>query len=253
MSILLESGALLLGLFAAMLVLLEVGRRIGRRRLMADATGAHSGVGALEGAVFGLMGLLLAFTFSGAATRFDGRRELILKETNAIGTAWLRLDLLQEPARQKLRMDFVHYVDLRLAATRTPTTAAAETIARTQQRIWSQAVAVAGDSGDSKVAQLVLPALNEMFDVATERKVARETHPPPVVFVLLLVLALICSAMAGYGMAGSRTRSWLHILCFAGSLLLAIYVILDLEFPRRGLIRVDRYDQMLVDLSATMR
>ncbi len=73
------------------------------------------------------------------------------------------------------------------------------------------------------------------------------------IFVLLLVLALICSAMAGYGLAASKTRNWLHILCFAGSLLLSIYVIFDLEFPRRGFVRVDQFDQLLVQLRATLQ
>ena len=85
----------LVGMLAAMLLALELGRRFGKRRMQQDATGAHSGNAALEGAVFVLLGLLIAFTFSGAVNRFDARRELLLKETNAIGTAWLRLDLLQ--------------------------------------------------------------------------------------------------------------------------------------------------------------
>src|SRR4051812_45493567 len=80
-------------IFASTLALLMMGRRIGIRRRAADPEGA-AGSGAIEGAVYGIMGLLLAFTFSGAAARFDMRRQLIVKETNAIGTAYLRLDLL---------------------------------------------------------------------------------------------------------------------------------------------------------------
>lgn len=252
MTVMLESGFGLLGLFAAMLALLEAGRRIGQSRLRLDPTGSHSGVGALEGAVFGLMGLLLAFTFSGAAARFEARRQLILKEVNAIGTVWLRFDLLPETPGGKLRSDLREYVDLRLAATRNAN-ATEDTTSAARQRLWSTAVAYVRDSNDGRVAGILLPALNDVFDVATERAVARETHPPRIIFVLLLLLALICSAMAGYGLAASKTRSWLHILCFAASLLLSIYVIFDLEFPRQGFIRVDRFDQLLVDLRATMR
>ena len=86
-------------LFVGMLVLLDVGRRIGRRRLQLDAEGARAGVGVIEGSVFGLLGLLLAFTFSGAASRFDERRQLIVQEVHAIGTAWLRIDMLPPEAR----------------------------------------------------------------------------------------------------------------------------------------------------------
>ena len=92
-----------LGLFLGMLLLLEVGRRIGIRRLTIDPEGARTGVGAIEGAVFALLGLLIAFTFSGAASRLDTRRQLIVEEANAIGTAYLRLDLLKGQARERLK------------------------------------------------------------------------------------------------------------------------------------------------------
>ena len=93
-----------------MLILLEVGRRIGARRLAEDPMGAAAGVGTVEGAVFALFGLLIAFTFSGAAARFDTRRQLIIEETNAIGTAYLRLDLLPVDAQPGLREKFRRYV-----------------------------------------------------------------------------------------------------------------------------------------------
>src|SRR5574338_642401 len=77
-------------IFAPTLILIQIGRRLGARRRALDPEGAASGLGSIEGAVFGLMGLLLAFTFSGAASRFEARRQLIVQETNAIGTAYLR-------------------------------------------------------------------------------------------------------------------------------------------------------------------
>ena len=87
------------GLFIGMAVLLELGRRLRRHHRLRHGDSAGEGVGAIEGAVFGLMGLLLAFTFSGAASRFEGRRQLIVDEANAIGTAYLRLDLLPSAPR----------------------------------------------------------------------------------------------------------------------------------------------------------
>src|SRR3954470_7110389 len=103
----------LVAIFASTLILLEVGRRIGVRRRVLDPEGAVAGLGAIESAVFGLMGLLLAFPFSGAASRFDVRRQLIVEETNAIGTAYLRLDLLPTSYQPRLRDDFRSYVDAR--------------------------------------------------------------------------------------------------------------------------------------------
>ncbi len=82
------------GLFLGMLLFLEIGRRIGIRRLKEDSGAVGEGAGAVDGAVFALLGLLIAFTFSGASSRFDTRRQLVVEETNNIGTAYLRLDLL---------------------------------------------------------------------------------------------------------------------------------------------------------------
>src|SRR5262245_62423110 len=90
-------------LLVASLALLALGRRIGERRLQADPGGAFAGHAAVETAVFGLLGLLLAFTFSGAMQRFDDRRQLIGDEATALATAYWQADLLQPSARTVLR------------------------------------------------------------------------------------------------------------------------------------------------------
>ena len=115
-----ELSALLLsgGLFVAMFAMLELGHRLGVRRRRIDAEGAAAGTGVVEGAVFALLGLLIAFTFSGAASRFDERRKLVVEEANAIGTAYLRLDLLPSAAQLDLRASFRRYLDARLAVYR---------------------------------------------------------------------------------------------------------------------------------------
>jgi len=104
------------GLFAGMLMLLDLGWRLGRRRKDRTEDTSRAGLGAVEGAVFALLGLMVAFTFSGAASRFDYRRQLIIDEANALGTAWLRLELLPENTRPELRQLFRDYLDFRLAA-----------------------------------------------------------------------------------------------------------------------------------------
>ena len=242
--------------FGGMLVLLETGRRLGRRRLAADPEGA--GLGVIDGAVFALLGLLIAFTFSGAATRFDARRALIVEETNDIGTAWLRLDLLPAEAQPALRETFRHYVDARLAvyANVTDSAATRDALARSnalQSDIWNRAIAATREGAAPSAPMLLLPALNAMFDITTTRTPAATIHPPPVIFALLALVALTSSLLAGYGMAGSKTRSWIHMIGFAAITAGAIYVILDLEYPRLGFIRVDAADQVLVDLRQSMQ
>ena len=88
------SAAFAVALFAGMTVMTTIGLQIGRKRRAADPENYQAGLGAIDAAVFGLLGLLVAFTFSGAAARFDERRTLIVQEANDIGTAYLRLDLL---------------------------------------------------------------------------------------------------------------------------------------------------------------
>src|SRR3954468_18358800 len=105
-------------MIAATLGLLEAGRRFGVMRSARDPEGAKSGASGAEGAVFGLMGLLIAFTFSGAATRFDTRRAQLVEEANCIGTAWLRLDLLPADTQLPLREKFREYTNARIGAFR---------------------------------------------------------------------------------------------------------------------------------------
>jgi len=245
------------GLFAGMLVLLEVGRRLGLRRRARMPEDAGAGLGAVEGALFALLGLLIAFTFSGAAERFEVRRHLIVEEANAIGTAYLRIDLLPAAAQPAMRDGFRRYVDSRLAVYRAlpDLDAAKEELARSaaiQGKIWSAAVAACPQAPSPQACVLLLPALNAMIDITTTRTVAGYTHPPALIFAMLAVLALACSLLAGHAMAGSRTRNWVHILAFAAILTITVYVILDYEFPRIGFIRIDPVDQVLVDVRAGM-
>jgi hypothetical protein len=245
------------GMFLGMLLLLEFGRRLGARRLAADPDAAKAGGGAVEGAVFGLMALLIAFTFSGAANRFDVRRALVVEEANDVGTAWLRLELLPVKAQPPLREKFRQYVDARLATyAKLPDWAAARVeinrATALQNEIWQEAVAACRDSGSSPATMLLLPALNQMIDISTTRTEAGLTHAPAIIYMMLVLLVLAGSLLAGYGMANGKVRNWFHASAFALIMALAIYVILDFEFPRLGLIRLDAYDQVLVDMRHSM-
>ena len=248
-----------LSLLLGMLLCLEVGRRIGLRRRAQAADGTVPGNGAIEGAVFALLGLLVAFSFSGAATRFDTRRQLIVEETNAIGTAYLRLDLLPTEVQPMLRARFRQYLATRLEGYRKASDAAAvqEALRRSGQlqgEIWEQAVAGSRLPGaHPDAARLLLPALNAMIDITTTRILATHMHPPVPIFAMLFVLALAGALLAGHGMAGNTARSWLHIVSFAAMITVTVYVILDLEFPRQGLIQVQAFDQALADLLESMK
>src|SRR5262245_54760931 len=247
-----------ISLFVGMLLCLEVGRRFGLRRLEEDSSSATEGIGAVDGAVFAVLGLLIAFTFSGASARFDARRQLIVEETNNIGTAYLRIDVLPSEVQPALRESFKRYLDNRIETYRKipDMTAVRASLARgneLQLEIWRQAVAALRMEGVMPAAPLlVLPALNAMIDITTTRAMAAQLHPPRVVFVMLFGMALAASLLAGYGMTGGKLRSRLHMLGFAVVMAIAVFVILDIEYPRLGWVRIDAFDQALADLRESM-
>ena len=241
------------GLFAALLSVVELGRWLGRRRIAQDPHAASMGRTVVDGAIFGLFGLLVAFTFSGAVARFDARRAMIGQEANDIGTAYLRIDLLLSDAQPALRALFRDYLDARIAAYgKLPDIAEADAelarSTRIQGEIWKLAVAAMAAKGDPATTEIVAPALNEMIDITATRTMSGHLHPPFVIFAMLCGLAMFCALLVGYSMAGDRLRNWVYVVSFAGIVSLTVYVIIDIEFPRFGLIRETELERVLVDL-----
>ena len=240
-----------IGLFLGMLVCLEAGFRIGRRD-KADGT-EHEGLGAMEGAIFGLFGLLLGFAFAGAMSRFDARRHLIVSEANAIATAYLRLDLVPHAAQPELRKLFRDYLEARFLVYENasdPETAE-RFIARAmqlQRQIWARAITAGHEDETQNTTRLALPAINEMIDVTTARAVAGRTRLPGLVLTMLVVVALFSALTAGYAMAKRKRRSLMHDILYAAAVATTVYVVLDLDNPRFGLIRLDSTDKILRDL-----
>jgi len=247
------------GLFVAMLVSSEIGWRIGKRWIAIDADGLAKGAGAAEAAVLALLGLLLAFTFSGAASRFEDRRHLIAEEVNAIGTTYLRIDLLPADTQPALKELFRRYVDIRAVVYRNAQDQAgtkaklAEGVAL-QNEMWKLAVAASQRPDASpQASMLMLDSLNEAIDITETREMATRNHPPSIVFLLLGVFSMVGALLAGYSTSPNPKRSWFHIVTFAAILSFTVYVIIDLEFPRLGLIRIDAADQALIALRDSMR
>ena len=132
----------------------------------------------------------------------------------------------------------------------TAATAELEATKSIETKIWT--TAVEATRGDQPATMLLLPSINDTFDVATKRTLSMLMHPPPVIFALMFALALISALLAGYGMAKPRSRDWLRLLGFAAIASIAFYLILDIEFPRSGLIQIDTFDRALVELRANI-
>lgn len=240
-----------------MIACLELGKRYGRKQASADPNIATS-IGVLDTAVLALLGLLIAFTFSSASNRFELRRHLAVQESNDLGTAWLRLDLLPPEARVELQQLFREYVDARIETYNClpDMEAAARHWGRSselQARIWSRVnQAIAGQPVNT-AGMLLLPALNSMFDTASARRAAVFSHQPALIFIMLIALALCTAALVGHALARDCPGGWLHTWAFALITSLTVYVILDLEYPSIGLIRLDLGDQLLSEVRASMK
>ena len=238
-------------LLFAVVASVEAGRYFGR--YSEDTPGS----GAVNGAIFAVLGLLLAFSFSGAAARFDMRRDLVVQEANAIGTARLRVDLLPADAQPPIDAALDRYIDARIAAYRLvndePSFRAALGNANAiSAQIWALAVA-AGKRPDAVPAAniLLLPALNAMIDLTTTRAFTNLMHPPPVIRYLLVAMALVSAFLAGLGFAREKRRTIAHELAFAVIMTAIIYVTVDLEYPRLGFIRIDSFEMAVVDFTRT--
>jgi hypothetical protein len=247
-----------LALFAAMVALVELGYRIGRRSRARDPDRSTSTVGAVEAAVFGLLGLILAFTFSGASDRFAQRRAQIVQEANAIGTAYLRIDLLPASEQPQLRDMFRRYLERRIEVfdnflVREASDEALDAAEALQLGIWSRSTAACVSVPNPAACNLMLPALNDMIDITTTRTMATTTHVPWIILALLVMLSLLGAMLSGYMMALQSHRNVLHMVVFSLAVSATVYVVIDLEYPRAGLISLRSMDRVMVQLRNEMK
>jgi hypothetical protein len=252
------SVAIAVGLWGSMLVCLEIGRRLGIAHLQAWGADAWSGVGAVDGAVFGLLALLVGFTFNGAANRFDRRRELVSEEANSISTAWQRIALLADDQQSELRRLFRGYLDALVlwcaAPSRTQDSfSLPASITRAQDAMWASAVSACLTSRGEPARVLLLPSLNDMFGAVDRERMMRHIHPPTLVFAMLGLTELAAAVFAGYALANTPTRNWTYIVGIATAISLATYVIIELEFPRLGWVRIDDMDRELETIRDSIR
>lgn len=261
---LLFSSFVAIAFFAGSLLLMNLGHRLGARHLVRTGDTALPGLGNVEAAIFALVGLLLAFTISGALQRFDERRQLMLKEANAIGTAYDRFGLLDQEAQLDLKRKVKDYFGARIDLYRdgidfslwqgaeVPSPARTARIDKLKSEILDRAVAVCKAVYVGTLCSMILPPLNEMFEAARLRDGANRRHPPHAIFIALFVLGLGSSFLAGVSMAAGKRKSWVHVVAFSAALALALFLITDIEYPRLGLVQVNQFDQQLLDLYQSM-
>lgn len=237
--------------FATFLAAIETGHWLGARG--GDQGDDH--VPTLEGAIVGLLALMVAFTFAMALTRFEARRAAVLAEANAISTTALRARLLPEPHRQEVLGLLRDYVQIRLDLTGRLTTQAewAAEIDRSnaiQEKLWQQAMAMAGSDTGMVPTGLFIQALNGLIDDQATRLAAQRSQVPNVVQLALFGIGITASGFAGFatGIKARRSRVPVYVM---GLLVAAVIIlILDLDRPGAGAIEVSQ--QPMIDAAATI-
>lgn len=231
------------GVFLVLMGGSEIGFRLGRRAQAESDEPVRAQVGIMEGAMLGLLALLLGFAFSMAAARFDMRRQQIVDEANAIGTTALRARLLPAPWRTKAAGLLRKYVDGRIEFYDAGVDDARlqQAIARAEElhgELWSIAVAVGELDSRAVTTGLFIQSLNDVIDFHTKRVAALENRVPRGIFVMLYFAALTAITFAGYAAGLGQRRVLFPTI--AASLLIAavILLIIDLHRPREGLIRL---------------
>lgn len=243
-------------LFVGMLLAMEIGLHLGRRRQAVQTEAVKRQISAVQASFFGVLALLLGFTFSLSLSRFDSRSEALVDEANAIGTAYLRADLLSAADREEARAVLRDYVDLRVRSSEVPLDQTAEHAAmiaeadRLDRAIWNLAVRAAAAKPDV-VSFGFVQSVNDMIDALGRRDAALKRHVPEVVLQLLYGTFLMAGLIIGYGsgIAGHRPSFVTYVLVLL--IVVLVFIIIDLDRPRRGLIKVSH--DSLLELQADVR
>jgi hypothetical protein len=237
--------------FALMLGATEAGFRLGQKSNARTANKTKSQVSAVETAILGVLGLLLGFTMSMAVSRFEARKQLVLDEANAIGTACLRTELLPPPESSEIASllrqcvnvrvqfgagdeDFARLYDLHTQA------------GRLQGEFWTRAVAYGQKDPNPMRAGLLLQSLNQTIDLESARWMAFQNHVPESVIYVNGIVGFLAGSLVGYTFGLNGRRQIFSMCAQALSITLVLAVIIDLDRPRSRLICISQ--QPMIDL-----
>lgn len=207
-----------------------------------DPSGSRGGEGGLEGyvvsAVLGLLALLMGFTFSLAVDRFEMRRALVLEEANAIGTTYLRAQLLQEPHRTRISQLLVNYTDNRITLGTAPPDRIPPLLVENDRMLtdlWAATASAFVTIKGIDFSSTFVDGVNNVIDLDAARKTARMARVPAEVFFVLFVYLIVTAGVLGYVFVGNRGRGAAAFML--ALLTLSLLLILDIDRPNKGGVR----------------
>jgi hypothetical protein len=252
-----NSALISLALLASMAVAIETGYRIGRKYQASASAAAKSHINAIQGSIIGILALVLGFTFSLALQRFDSRSQAVVDEANAIGTAYLRAQLLPAALREVALGQLRDYIDLRAQdgalteANHGGRDALLGKAAQAQLAIWRLALQAAALEPNPVTSGLFVQSVNDMIDSFGKRVAELDRHVPEVVLLLLYATLLLTGGIVGHtaGVSGHRPSMISYIM--VALIVALVFIIIDLDRPRRGFILVSQ--KSLVDLQSAIK
>lgn len=242
-------------LLLALIIATEIGTRLGRRFFDGTDESTKSHISSIQGSILGVLALLLGFTFSLSLQRFDTRSAAVTFEANAIGTAMLRSDLISDSVRADVQDLLREYLDLRIEAGHISLDLGAErdAVVKESERVfdllWLKATQAAEEDPSPVKSGLFLQSLNDLIDAYGSRDAALNRHVPETVLFLMFGTLILTASLVGYasGVGGHRASFAAYTLLTL--IICLVFVIIDLDRPRRGLIEVSQVS--LTDLKAT--
>ncbi len=240
----LPMGYVILGILVLMMAANEIGFRLGRSWHRGEAEPVRNVSNTLKASVFGLAALLLGFSFSMTASRYDQRRKIVLDESNTIGTCYLRAGLMPTPHREKIRSVLRQYVAARISYFNDgldPVARgnAAATMNQLLAELWAEIERANPEYQDAIRTSMIVSAANDVIDMSSTRDWSVRGGLPLPIFILLIACVLVSSLLMGHSSGQTARRHAGLWFSFNFLFVLLLFAVLDFDHPRRGLVRTD--------------
>lgn len=250
---LIQSGYIVWCILAVMLMLAELGWRTGNHVAKKEATDKITTHDTYQGALFGVMALLIAFNFSGSVNHFDARRDLIEQESLAVNKVGKIIKALPSEETQGIAVTYQNYIDMRIHLFQKPV----------KVDLLEQNFVILGDLSEKMTQEKALiiqntlgsspnildlvgrlsAAVDLMASIHEKQVIAAKRHPPVVIFVATFILCFITSFVSGYTLGMKMKRDWVLTTLFAIVTTGVIFMMLNLEFPALGMIEFDTFEE----------
>jgi hypothetical protein len=244
----LDALYIVLILFFSMLLAIWIGYKLGLKKVKTESKNSE-----VSSSLLGLLALILGFTFAMAGSRYENRKINLVDEANCIGTAILRADIYPDSLKNEFKKDFDSYLNSRrdyyLLNEEVKINASLKQSAVASSKLWSRATFFAKDKNYFIQSTMMLPALNAMFDSALKSNMVLNSKVPQTIVYLSFIFSVIISFFIGYNSGLEKKINPKFIFGFCFLICVVIYITLDLDRPRRGLIKLDEEISLMQKLN----